>query len=110
MPIRNQNKNYPFKNKSIKLLAEKHDLTPELIIYHGNLINENDVKWMVDNIYYLKHVKSLYNKLNVPEETRYDTDWIAYSLKEYKKYYGDEYLIHWKNAVIYIPNNIWDVD
>ena len=109
MPIRNKNIHFPFKNKSVKLLAEKHDLTPESIIYDGNLIHENDIIWMIDNIYYLKHGKSLYNKLNVPEETRYDTDWKAYTLKQYKNYYGNDYVVHWNNAIVYIPN-ILDVD
>tara|TARA_B100000886_G_C20383664_1_gene475065 strand:- start:433 stop:762 length:330 start_codon:yes stop_codon:yes gene_type:complete len=103
MPI--ENKRGLFKNRSARLLAEKFDI-PSEAIPHIKYITENDVKWIIDNMYYDDHGVALFNKLNVPKEKRYDTDWNAYTYNEFKNYYPEDFKLHWNKAIIYIPSEV----
>jgi len=101
MPI--SNKRGPFKNNSAKLLAQKHELSPEEIIPKKNLITIYDIQYIVDNIYYCFNGTALYDKKNVPLEKRYDTDWAPYTRLQFYEYYGKDYGIHWEKGIIYKP-------
>ena len=101
-----QNKRGPFKNRSARLLAEQFDLPPEAIIHTGKYITENDIKWIIDNIHYDNHGVALFNKLNVPKEKRYDTDWVAYTFNEFKNYYPLDFKLQWNSAILYKPSEV----
>ena len=110
-----------FKNKTAKFLAKKYNLSMKILVdilclsdyqttngkytSKKNYITEHDIKYYIDNLYYKEHGIAFYNKSNVPKEKRFDTDWNAYTLNEFKNYYGnDDYKINWNKAIIYKPN------
>lgn len=108
MPV--QNKRGLFKNRSARLLAEQFNIPPEAILYTGRYISKNDVKWIIDNIHYDNHGVSFFDKLNVPKEKRYDTDWVPYTFNEFKNYYPLDFKLHWNKAILYIPSEVGPED
>ena len=110
MPV--SNKRGPFKGKTARLLAEKHELSPlawSRDSDNGKFITLEDVQWLIDNINYDLNGKALYNNNNVPKQKRYDNTCPfneAYTINEFNDFYGESYLSHWHKSKIYIPSVI----